>query len=74
MPCTLPVITWAPSTFAAERPSTSLLAEGAKEGEVGSSVEAGKCTLHFLDSGVHLGTAIRGSEWDGVSQATKEEC
>ena len=73
MPSTLPVITWAPSTAAAKRPNTSLLA-GNKQGRSGSSVVAGECSLHFLGPSTHLGVAIRGLEWDGVSQATKEEC
>ena len=47
---------------------------GNKQGRSGSSVVAGECSLHFLGPSTHLGVAIRGLEWDGVSQATKEEC
>lgn len=55
------------------RKATSMLA-GNKQGRSGPSVAAGECSLHFLGPSTHLGVAIRELEWDGVSQATKEEC
>lgn len=46
---------------------------GNKQGRSGPSVAAGECSLHFLGPSTHLRVAIRGLEWDGVSQATKED-
>lgn len=61
------VITWAPSPSAAERPLPCWLGTNKEKWPLSSSWE---CSLHFLGPSTHLRGAIRGLEWDGVSQAT----